>query len=97
MHLFVRHKFEPVIFRHLSIKLDVNLFIDIVYIGAIHPCHFTLCKQAIHAGKHVVCEKPMTMNEWQAKEVLDLVKEKGVFFLEVKNLIKVINRILSIL
>lgn len=37
----------------------------------------------LHAGKHVLCEKPMAMNYKSAKEVLDLAREKKLLFIEV--------------
>ncbi|XP_072395905.1 trans-1,2-dihydrobenzene-1,2-diol dehydrogenase-like isoform X1 [Diabrotica undecimpunctata] len=33
-------------------------------------------------GKHVLCEKPFTMNEKQTKKLLDISKEKNLFLME---------------
>ena len=35
------------------------------------------------AGKHVLCEKPMSLSTAGAKKVLDLAKQKRLFFVEV--------------
>jgi dihydrodiol dehydrogenase / D-xylose 1-dehydrogenase (NADP) len=63
-----------------------NLFADehvnIVYIGSINSTHKELCMKAIHAGKHVLCEKPMCMNSVEQEEVLRAAEEKRVFFME---------------
>jgi predicted dehydrogenase len=40
------------------------------------------CLDAIAAGKHVLCEKPFTMNASQAEKVFSAAKEKGVFVME---------------
>ena len=57
---------------------------DIVYVGSIHPTHFEISSLMINAGKHVLCEKPMTMNLRQTTELIQLAKEKKVFLMEVR-------------
>jgi len=53
-----------------------------VYIGSINTCHFENCKEAINAGKHVVCEKPLVLNSEEAVVLFDMAKEKNVFLME---------------
>jgi hypothetical protein len=36
----------------------------------------------LEAGKHVLVEKPFTMNHREAKELVDLAAEKGLFLME---------------
>ena len=48
-----------------------------------HPFHAPQSKMFIAAGKHVLCEKPVTMNAREAREVIAFAKEKNVFFMEV--------------
>jgi len=36
--------------------------VEVVYVSTLHPTHAPLCKLALNHGKHVLCEKPMTMN-----------------------------------
>ena len=38
--------------------------------------------QALAAGKHVLCEKPLCLNEKQVKKLLETAKEKKLFFME---------------
>ncbi|KAJ8665170.1 hypothetical protein QAD02_006832 [Eretmocerus hayati] len=56
--------------------------IDVVYIGTLNPNHLELGKMMLNAGKHVLCEKPLTMNLKQTKELIDLAKSKGLFLME---------------
>ena len=56
--------------------------IDAVYISTPHLTHYEYIKQAINAGKHVLCETPLVLNGERAKEVYKLAKERGVFLME---------------
>lgn len=56
--------------------------VDIVYIGTPHAFHKQNCLDAIGQGKHVLCEKPFTINAAEAEEVLAAAKAKGVFVME---------------
>ncbi|XP_069673551.1 trans-1,2-dihydrobenzene-1,2-diol dehydrogenase-like [Periplaneta americana] len=56
--------------------------IDVVYIGAIHPQHLSISKLMLEAGKHVLCEKPLTMNLKETKELVTLAKQKKLFLME---------------
>jgi predicted dehydrogenase len=50
--------------------------IDVVHICSPNFLHFPQAKQALLAGKHVVCEKPLTITSAEAKELVELAKEK---------------------
>src|SRR5450759_2749040 len=56
--------------------------VDIVYVATTHPFHREQALMAIDAGKHVLIEKPLTLNATQAREVLTAAREKGVFAME---------------
>lgn len=56
--------------------------VDVVYVGAIHPKHYSITKMMLENGKHVLCEKPFTMNENQTKELLQLAQSKKLFLME---------------
>ena len=57
---------------------DVNA----VYIATPNTLHFENSKMSLLAGKHVLCEKPFTINATQAKELYALAREKGLFIME---------------
>ena len=52
--------------------------IDIIYVATPHSMHYENMKQAVNAGKHILCEKAITVNAAQLEEVLELAEEKGV-------------------
>ena len=56
--------------------------VDVIYIATPHNLHYENMKLCLNAGKHVLCEKPLTVNAAQAQECLDLAKEKGLFLME---------------
>lgn len=39
-------------------------------------------KLALNAGKAVLCEKPLAINLAQVREMIDLARQKKVFFME---------------
>ncbi|MBE6286822.1 MAG: glycerol-3-phosphate cytidylyltransferase [Mediterranea massiliensis] len=56
--------------------------VDAVYIATPHLSHYLYIKNAINAGKHVLCETPMVLNAKEAKELFALAEEKGVILME---------------
>jgi predicted dehydrogenase len=56
--------------------------VDIVYIGTPHAFHKKNCLDAIAKGKAVLCEKPLTINARDAREVFDAARERGVYVAE---------------
>ena len=51
-------------------------------IEAVHVCtpnalHFPISRDAVLAGKAVLCEKPLTMNAAEARELVDVAKQKN--------------------
>lgn len=56
--------------------------VDIVYVGTPHSLHRMNCLDAIAAGKHILCEKPFTINAKEAKDIVDAARKKGVFVME---------------
>lgn len=55
---------------------------DAVYIASPHASHFEYAKQAIEAGVHVLCEKPMTLTKQSTKELYDLAASRQVVLVE---------------
>ena len=52
--------------------------IDAVHICTPNAQHFSMAKDALQAGKHVVCEKPLTTTAAEAEELVALAAKKGV-------------------
>ncbi len=61
-----------------------NPEIEAVIISVPHHLHFPLVMDALNAGKHVLCEKPLAITVKQGEEMIGLAKEKqlklGTFF-----------------
>ena len=57
-------------------KMIADPNIDIIYIATPHTFHYEYIKKALNAGKHVFCEKAITVNARQFDEVEKLAKEK---------------------
>ncbi|GIP38235.1 deoxyfructose oxidoreductase [Paenibacillus sp. J31TS4] len=56
--------------------------IDAVYIALLNHLHKEWAIKALQAGKHVLLEKPFTMNEQEAREVAEAAKANGVQVME---------------
>jgi len=56
--------------------------VDIIYVGTPHTSHFEDCKNALEARKHVLLEKPATLNKAEFKVLSDLAKSKNLFLME---------------
>ncbi|KTS90731.1 oxidoreductase [Microbacterium testaceum] len=56
--------------------------VDIVYIATPHPGHVDNALLALDHGKHVLVEKPFTLNETEAAIIRDRAAEKGLLAME---------------
>lgn len=56
--------------------------VDAVYIASPNETHYDYTKQALLAGKHVLCEKPMAFTRQETVELYRLAQDKGVVLLE---------------
>ncbi|KAF8159590.1 hypothetical protein B0H34DRAFT_410188 [Crassisporium funariophilum] len=56
--------------------------VDAIYIGTPHTLHYENALDAIKAGKHVLCEKPVTCNSAELHSLIAAAKEHNVFFME---------------
>ena len=52
--------------------------IDAVHIGTPNAQHFSMAKDALLAGKHVLCEKPLTTTVAEADELVALAAQQGL-------------------
>ena len=56
--------------------------IDAVYIATPHNSHFKYAFQAIKNKKHVLCEKPITINHIESMVLFGLAKDAEIFLME---------------
>ncbi len=63
-------------------ELLANPEVDVVYISTPHPMHAEWAIKAAEAGKHVLCEKPLTLNHAEAVAVIDAARANDVFLME---------------
>ena len=69
--------------RHASYdSLVADPDIDAVYVATPHPMHRDNALLALEAGKPVLVEKPFAMNAAEARDIVALAREKGLFAME---------------
>src|SRR3954451_3323387 len=69
--------------RHPSYEaLVADDEVDAVYVATPHPLHAENALATIAHGKHVLVEKPFTMNAEEARRVVAAAREAGVLCLE---------------
>ena len=69
--------------RHGSYEsLVADPEVDVIYVATPHPMHHDNAILALRAGKHVLVEKPFTMNAAQARAVIQVARERGLFAME---------------
>ena len=95
-----------------TVYTDINEFakgdFDAVYIASPNRLHYEQTKLMLQSGKHVICEKPITVEPDELAELQALAKEKGLIYIEaimymfnpaanlLKDAIKKIGRITSV-
>ncbi len=62
-------------------SLLLNEQIDMVDICTPSYLHSELAIKALNAGKHVICEKPMSINEEDCERIIDAAKKSGKLFM----------------
>ncbi|NBH84770.1 glycerol-3-phosphate cytidylyltransferase [bacterium C-53] len=77
--------------RRFADQWDINVYeeteafyeaVDAVYVASPHETHYGYIRDALAHGKHVLCEKPMTLKQRQAEELFGLAREKGRILFE---------------
>lgn len=56
--------------------------IELVYVASPNALHYSQTKACLMAGKHVICEKPFAPTVAEARELVTMAKEKGLFLFE---------------
>jgi len=63
-------------------ELAADPRVDAVYVATQHPWHAAAARVVLEAGKHVLIEKPFTMNAAEARDIVDLAASKNLVVLE---------------
>lgn len=65
---------------------DINSFakgnFDAVYIASPNALHYSQSKLMLENGKHVICEKPITVEPQELEELQTVAEEKGLVYME---------------
>jgi predicted dehydrogenase len=69
-----QHVMERVYTDYESLAADPD--VDALYIATTHNFHFENAKLCLEHGKHLLCEKPFTVNAAQTEELIELAREK---------------------
>jgi len=56
--------------------------VQAVYICTPHPMHAEWAIKAAEAGKHILCEKPLAVNYYEAMAMIQAARENNVFLME---------------
>jgi len=56
--------------------------IDVIYIATTHNFHYENALLALQHKKHLLIEKPFTVNAQQAQELIELARQNGCFLME---------------
>lgn len=59
-----------------------DLEVQLIYIATPNSYHYNHIKMCLEAGKHVICEKPITVNAEQARELFLIAKNKNLLLTE---------------
>lgn len=52
--------------------------VDAVIVATPHSDHARIIKRCLEAGKHVLCEKPLTIDPYQARSLAQLAQDRGL-------------------
>ncbi len=70
-------------YRHPTYeKLVENPEVDVIYVATPHPMHFDNALLALEHDKPVLVEKAFTMNASQARELVQVARERKLFMME---------------
>ncbi len=74
--------YANIIGKSLTVAVHA-LQVDVVYIGNLHLQHKSAALLMIAAGKHVLCEKPLSMCSKDTADIIAAARSKKVFLMEV--------------
>jgi predicted dehydrogenase len=62
--------------------LYANPDVDAIYVATPHSLHQQNASDALRAGKAVLCEKPLTINASECRQLIDVAEETGSYLME---------------
>jgi predicted dehydrogenase len=74
------HGIEKAYGDYAGLASDQN--VDIVYVATPHSHHHEHARMMLEGGKHVMVEKPFTMNAAQAADLMSLARERELFLMD---------------
>ena len=63
-------------------ELLADADVQAVYVATPHPMHAEWAIKSAEAGKHILCEKPLTINRAEAMAVIEAARQHDVFLME---------------
>ncbi|KAJ6625029.1 Trans-1,2-dihydrobenzene-1,2-diol dehydrogenase [Pseudolycoriella hygida] len=63
-------------------ELATDSNVEVVYIGVLNPQHYSVAMLMLENGKHVLCEKPLCMNEKEVRKLIAYAERKKLFLME---------------
>lgn len=75
-----KYKTPEILEGYQALYLHPN--VDAIYIATPHNFHFEQAAAALKAGKHVLCEKPITVSPEQCEQLIQLAGENNRFLME---------------
>ncbi len=55
---------------------------DLIYVASPNVFHYEQCKLLLESGKHVICEKPITITASEFESLCDLARSKNLVYFE---------------
>jgi predicted dehydrogenase len=73
-----KHKVEHLFADFREMLDQMGERIDAVTVSTPDHCHAVVAAKAMKLGKHVYCQKPMTHSIWEARQLGEIARKKGV-------------------
>ena len=70
--------FKVTAYEDFRTMLEKESGLDAILCSTPDHLHAYVCLTAMRAGKHVYCEKPLTHNIWEVRQVRQVAKETGL-------------------
>ncbi len=78
---FAKKHHIPKVYQNIE-EVFVDDEIDVIYISTPHNTHIQYVMEALKHGKHVLCEKSITLNSEELMQAVEAAKENNVVFAE---------------